>query len=187
MVHAVIPESMIAERHRLGHDVHDEMWEGVLHMVPPGSDEHYRLEAELLVRLHPLAKARGLHIRNEAGLFDPTKGGHRSYRVPDLMIFGDAVRSARGAEGAALLVVEIRSPDDDSFEKIPFYSRVGVAELLIIDRDSKEVRLWTRLAAGLEEAAAGGDGWHQLAALPVAIRGGRGRLEVRYRDQVEEI
>ena len=29
-----VPEAMLDERRRLGHDGRDEMWDGVLHMVP---------------------------------------------------------------------------------------------------------------------------------------------------------
>jgi hypothetical protein len=29
------PQAMLDERRRPGHDVRDEMWDGVLHMVPP--------------------------------------------------------------------------------------------------------------------------------------------------------
>lgn len=30
-----VPDRFLEERHRLGHDKQDELWEGVLHMVPP--------------------------------------------------------------------------------------------------------------------------------------------------------
>ena len=42
-----VPESLLDERRRQGLDVFDEVWEGVLHMVPPPSGEHQRLELEL--------------------------------------------------------------------------------------------------------------------------------------------
>ena len=40
------PQAMLDERRRLGHAVRDEMWDGVLHMVPPpgGADRDGRLE-----------------------------------------------------------------------------------------------------------------------------------------------
>jgi len=31
------PEELLAERRRKGHDRFDEVWEGVLHMLPPPS------------------------------------------------------------------------------------------------------------------------------------------------------
>ncbi|MGI9120683.1 MAG: hypothetical protein ACR2G7_11290 [Acidimicrobiales bacterium] len=34
------PQSLLEERRRLGLDIFDEMWEGVLHMVPPPGGPH---------------------------------------------------------------------------------------------------------------------------------------------------
>ena len=38
-----VPERMLAERRRLGLDGHDEMWDGVVHLVPPPDGRHQRL------------------------------------------------------------------------------------------------------------------------------------------------
>ncbi|MHB1583466.1 MAG: hypothetical protein ACYCU7_07800 [Acidimicrobiales bacterium] len=62
---AVVPqvdERMLAERHRLGLDRHDEMWDGVLHVVPPASSRHQQLEAQLLVALEPVVRRRGVTL-----------------------------------------------------------------------------------------------------------------------------
>jgi hypothetical protein len=64
---------------------------------------------------------------------------------------------------------------------------IGVAELLIIDPDWKAVRRWVAGAGGLAEVLAGQDGWRQLAALPAAVRGGDGSLEVRIGGRIEVI
>jgi hypothetical protein len=40
---AVVPESLLSERRKLGHDRFDEMLEGELHMLPPPNFEHQRL------------------------------------------------------------------------------------------------------------------------------------------------
>ncbi len=171
---------LIAERHRLGLDPLDEMWEGVLHMVPPASNEHGRLGYRLLVALHPAAESAGMEMRPDGtGVFDPSVRDCSSYRVPDLVVFAEPVGSERGVEGAAALVVEIASPGDESLAKIPFYSRVGVAEMLVVDRDTKAVRRWSASAgAGLVERPAHPDGWHRLDALAAAVRGVDGVVEV---------
>jgi hypothetical protein len=47
---------MLDERRRLGQDVRDEMWDGVLHMVPPpgGAHQDYgRLGVSLMIVAHP--------------------------------------------------------------------------------------------------------------------------------------
>lgn len=41
------PEELLAERARTGVDVHDEVWEGVLHMAPPPSSGHQRAGGRL--------------------------------------------------------------------------------------------------------------------------------------------
>jgi Uma2 family endonuclease len=182
-----MPEVQIAERRRLGLDKQDEMWDGVLHMNLPGNTNHQRIERELTLHLDPLARRSGLELLTEAGLYDPAVKENKSFWVPDVMVFPPDAASERGVEGRATLAIEIRSPGDDSFEKIPYYSRIGVAELLIIDRDTRVVRRWLRSGEALTEVAAREDGWHQPAALPVTMRGGGGSLQVRIDDHIEVI
>ena len=183
----VVPAEMIAERQRLGLDIRDEVWDGVYHVVPPASEEHQRIGAELLVVLASLAREAGLAFRYETGLFDPTGPIERDYWVPDLMVFRPEYRVRAGIRGRVELVVEIRSPGDDSLLKVPYYSRVGVQELLIIERDTKEVRRWEEGTEGLAEVPAGEGGWHAVAALPMQIRGIGGRLEVDARGEIHVI
>jgi Uma2 family endonuclease len=47
-------------------------------------------------------------------------------------------------QGGPDFLVEILSPDDRAREKIPFYGRLGVRELLIVDRDPWGLELWRR-------------------------------------------
>jgi Uma2 family endonuclease len=138
------PEELIAERHRLGLDHRDEVWEGEYHMVPPASDEHQRIGGRLFRVLGMAADDRGLEYRYEPGLYDPNIPGQTTFRVPDQAVFAAAHRSGRGIEGRAELVIEIRSPGDETYEKLPFYERVGVQEMLVIDRDTKALRHWVR-------------------------------------------
>lgn len=163
-----VPEALLAERRKLGHDRFDEMWEGVLHMVPPPDLAHQQLASWLLYHWTPLASARGLQVTAETGLFDPAVEGYTSYRQPDLAVWSPATTSARGIEGRAELVVEIRSPNDESYRKLPFYERVGVQEVLVIEL-GLGLRHWVRVEGRLVEVP-GGDGV-ELRALPVALRG----------------
>jgi Uma2 family endonuclease len=112
---AVIPESLLAERRKLGHDRFDEMW-----------------EADVVV-------ARPEHT------------------------------SSRGVEGPAGLVVEIRSPDDETYEKFPFYEQVGVREVLVVELD-RSLRHWRRQEDTLVELPARAGGWVQLATVPIRLR-----------------
>jgi Uma2 family endonuclease len=141
-----VDPKLLAERARLGLDRWDEMWDGELHMVPPPNGNHQRFGTELLLVLAPLARARGVSMSYETGLFRL----ETDYRVPDLACYTADHASKRGAEGAEL-VVEIRSPGDETMVKLPWYLTHGCGEVLIIDRDSLAVELHD--AAGRREPA----------------------------------
>ncbi|MDL5158692.1 Uma2 family endonuclease [Actinomycetospora termitidis] len=134
---AVVPEVLLDERRRLGLDRKDELWDGVLHMVPPPGDPHQGLSAELFLVLGPLAKARGLVPRMETGLFRTRD----DYRVPDQLYRRPDAGSSRGAESAEL-VVEILSPGDETVAKLPWYAELGVREVLVLDPDDRTARLF---------------------------------------------
>jgi Uma2 family endonuclease len=133
-----VPESLLDERRRLGLDVFDEVWEGVLHMVPPPSGEHQRLESELNAIVLAAAKRRGLVASAETGLF----AADDDYRVPDLIASRPEHCSHRGVDTSAELVVELRSPHDETGEKLPWYAARGVAEILVVDPPSRTVELY---------------------------------------------
>ena len=164
------------ERTRLGHDRYDELWDGVLHMVPPPMYGHNRRATELLVLLYPLAHAAGLSATYETGVFRP--GRSDDYRQPDLLIVHPDHVSARGIEGRAELVVEIRSPYDEAWEKLPFFAEMGIPEVLILDHD-RTVLLRLTAAGDYAEVAPDADGALVLDIIPVRITNlGDGRIRV---------
>jgi Uma2 family endonuclease len=68
-------------------------------------------------------------------------GWPNDYRIPDLVLLLPerfAIDRNEYFEGAPSAVVEIHSPDDERYEKLPFYARLGVPEVWVIHRDSKE-------------------------------------------------
>jgi Uma2 family endonuclease len=134
-----VDERMLAERRRLGLDKWDEMWEGVLHMVPPASERHQGLEAELLVALRPSARRRGWKVRTDTGVF----ASDNDYRVPDVVVYSREAASQRGVDGAPEIVVEIRSPNDETYEKVPWYLARGARAVLVVDRDVLALQLFT--------------------------------------------
>ena len=185
------PPDLLAEREALGLDRRDEVWDGEYHMVPPHNNEHGRVEGELHAIWRPVCRSLGLEVRIEVGVFDPAIQPLGSWCVPDVSVYRPEVGSDRGIEGSALLVVEVRSPGDDSYKKLPFYERHGVGEVLIIGRDRKWVRRWKLEALDGDErrlveqaASVDEDGVerHCLDGLPVGLRtdtsGERPRLVV---------
>jgi Uma2 family endonuclease len=118
-------ERLLEERRRSGADRRDEVWEGVLHVIPPPSVEHERLAHALHVILDPRASALNLVVVGTVGV-----GTEDNYRVPDLALLrpGYAPQWNR----TAALIVEIVSPRDDTWEKLPFYARHQVDEVMIL-------------------------------------------------------
>ncbi len=136
-----VPESLLEERRRAGVDVWDEVWEGMLHMVPAPSGHHQRFGLRLGATLLPLADDRGLVASHETGLYRPG-AGQSDYRVPDLVFARPDNASDRGVEGRAELVVEILSPGDETYEKLDFYADVDVQEVLVADPESCRIELF---------------------------------------------
>jgi Uma2 family endonuclease len=157
-----VDERMLEERRRLGHDRWDEMWEGVLHMVPPPSERHQGLGGELFLVLAPLARLRGLIARYETGVFRPNTDD--DYRTPDLLFTRPELRSKRGVDGGADLVVEILSPRDESYAKLAWYAELGVAEMLIVDPATMAVELFRGTPGGPSRVAPDLDGgvWSEV-------------------------
>ena len=133
----VLPD-VLSWRKRRGLDRWDEMWDGELHMVPPANGPHQRFGTDLMRVLGPLIDERGLEASYETGFFRH----EQDYRVPDWSVYRRDQASDRGSEGAEL-VIEIRSPRDESMAKIPWYLAQGCREVLIVDRDSLAVELHT--------------------------------------------
>lgn len=95
------------------------------------------------------------------GLFDTDN----NYRVPDCGIAKPEHESARGKEGAEL-VVEVLSPNDESREKFPFFAKVGVAEIWLVHQRTREVEIYT-LAGG--EYVRAPDGASPLLGVTLSI------------------
>lgn len=171
------------ERARVGNDRHDEMWDGVQHVVPPPSFGHQHRGTGLLTVFATLAAGSGLLATYETGVFRP--GTSKDYRIPDLVVVHPDHVSERGVEGRAELVVELRSPDDESWEKLPFYAEMGVQEVLIVDATACAVFRLDPETGGFTPSTAGPDGFADLACLPVAVMvNPAGHLLVRTADGI---
>jgi len=135
-------EALLERRRRAGADRLDEVWDGVHHMVPGPSFEHARISQQLAELLGPPARAAGLLAAMSE--FNVGESEH-DFRVPD----GGLHRP--GAAGVwlatAALVVEILSPDDESWTKLPFYADHGVDEVVIVDPIQRSVA-WLGLHDG---------------------------------------
>lgn len=137
-------EVLLARRKRLGLDQKDEVWEEVLHVVPGPSHKHAAVAQQLAEILGPAARTAGLQATHEFNLGN----SGADFRVPD-----GGLHRAGAADmwhPTAALVLEILSPDDDSWEKLPFYAAHEVDEILIVDPEKQRVH-WLALEAGRYE------------------------------------
>lgn len=159
------PRALLDERRRLGLDGHDEMWEGVLHVVPPAGGPHQGLSSEFFVAVFHVAKRRGLVPRMETGLFRAAD----DYRVPDQVFCRPEQLSDRGAEGAEL-VVEVRSAGDDTYRKLPFLAALGVREVLVLHPTPRHAELFRLVEDQLLPVQADGAG--ELASDVLGVRVG---------------
>lgn len=121
----------LAERRRLGQDRFDEVWDGVLHVVPSPSAPHQRFEGSLERVLWPIVEPFGFEIFHNLDLLDRKKG-ENNYRQPDIAVVSPGDVMHRGIDGHAELVVEILSPNDESREKFDFYAMCKIPEYWIV-------------------------------------------------------
>jgi Putative restriction endonuclease len=119
-------QQLLEQRRRTGADRHDEVWEGVYHMIPAAGFSHSLIAAQLAVMLHAPARANGLLVGVEFNL-----GVKDDFRVPDLGVHREPQPGSWVPTTA--IAVEVLSLGDDTWEKLPFYAQHNVDELLIVD------------------------------------------------------
>ncbi len=137
-------EQLIERRRALGLDKYDEIWEGDYHVAPEAHSRHGILDDEVAAALRPFAKRAGLIGSGPFNL-----GGPTNFRVPDRG-FHHSVPGVVWVESAPV-VVEILSPDDETFEKFDFYAAHGVGEALVAFPDEQVVRCYALTADGAVE------------------------------------
>ena len=128
-------QSLIERPHALGIDIFDEVWEGSYHVAPAQSAAHAYLDDVLAVLLHPYARAAGLVGTGPFNLGRPD-----DYRVPDRGYHHG--RPTGTWVPTAAVVVEIVSPDDETYDKFGFYAGLGVEEVIVADPSTQMLTIW---------------------------------------------
>jgi len=127
-------------RRRSGGDRHDEVWEGVRHMVPAPGAAHSLIAQQLAVLLDGPARTAGLVVSVDFNL-----GAGDDYRVPDLGVH--RLRPHGTWVPTAAVAVEVVSPGDETWDKLRFYAARGVEELIVVDPGTRSVD-WRALPDG---------------------------------------
>lgn len=132
---------LIEQRRRTGADLHDEVWKGEYHMAPAARPSHGLLDGEVAAILRPVAREHGWFAIGPFNL-----GDREDYRVPDRGLLRDEPTTT--FVPTAALVVEILSPNDETWQKVDFYAARAVGELMIVDAQERSVTLLVLDEAG---------------------------------------
>jgi hypothetical protein len=143
-----VEQQVKEDRELFGSDRYDEVWEGVYHVTPLPNSEHQILVNRFASIFQEVIgwPERGVVLPG-ANVSDRQEGWKENYRLPDVAVFlagGSAKNCGPFWLGGPDFMVEILSPGDQTREKIPFYSKVGVREMLIVERDPWAVDLLRR-------------------------------------------
>lgn len=181
----VSPEEL-ARRKLTGVDRRDEMWEGVLHMAPAPSREHQRILDDLIIFLRPLLKKRGRGtLQSGINVFDEVSP-RENYRIPDLTFVASGRESVLAEDGIRAggpdAVIEIRSPGDESYDKLPFFASLAVREVIVIDRDTKKPEIFRLAGSQYVAVAIDREGWLESETLRVRLRQTPGSLVLAIED-----
>jgi Uma2 family endonuclease len=188
-----VEERLKEERHASGADRYDEVWEGVYMMAPLANNEHQDVQSGLAAALKYAAGWDGpARVHAGANVSDRENDWEYNYRIPDVVVVypgGPARDCGTHWCGGPDFCIEIASPGDRSRDKLEFYGRIGVRELLLIDRNPWALELY-RLTAGRLELVGRSDLGRRdpLAStvVPVSFRlapgANRPAIEVAHRD-----
>ena len=135
-----------AQRKAWGVDQHDEVWEGVYVMSPIADDEHQALVTGLTTAFQVVIGETGLgKVRPGINVSDRVERWTKNYRTPDVVVILNSSAAQNHGKfwtGPLDFVVEIVSRGDRSRHKLPFYSKIGVRELLLVDRKPWRLTLY---------------------------------------------
>jgi Uma2 family endonuclease len=116
----------------------------------------------------PTSGGKCYHQINVASL----GGWPHNYRIPDLVLLAPDrfhVDKNEYFEGGPTVVVEIRSPDDETYEKFDFYASLNVLEIWVIDRDTRQPEIHRLRGSGYEEVAPESAGYRQSTVTNVRM------------------
>lgn len=130
---------LIAERQATGQDKYDEVWDGVYLMSPMANPEHQDVVTELAAILVEVVRRNGLgRVHAGGNVSDRDDDWTKNYRCPDILVFlkGNPAECREAYWfGGPDFAVEVVSPGDRAYEKLPFYAQVNTREVLIVDRN----------------------------------------------------
>jgi len=194
MARLVLPaedlKEIIRRRRRRGADRRDEVWNGVYVMSPDPNIEHQAVQTQLTVAVFLAVNSEDVVVLGGTNVSDDPEKWTKNYRCPDVAVFlpGNPAENRKTHWlGGPDFAVEVVSPKDRSRKKLGFYAKVGVRELLIVDRAPWRLELYRndgeRLALlGALDCGSGGVITSQVLPLSFSLTDAlpRPRIEIRH-------
>ncbi|MFL5242357.1 MAG: Uma2 family endonuclease [Gemmataceae bacterium] len=169
--------SWIRERQAHGIDRDDEVWEGAYVVSPIANNVHQELVGAFTAILYGLITQPGKgKVLPGANVSDQPLNWRWNFRGPDIVVVlneGQAEDRKSHWFGGPDFLIEIKTPGDETEQKIPFYSKIGVRELLIVHRDLRALELFRHDGlelAFVEQSDAKHKGWIASEVVPLAWR-----------------
>ncbi len=168
-----VSNDLLAWRAQTGVDRFDEMWDGVLHMNAAPHGDHQLLQDDLRGWLKRWwARPNNATAVCQRNVANPDQWP-RNYRIPDIVLItrdrqhydlGDYIA------GPPLVVIEIRSPDDESYDKLEFYREFGIPEVWILDPIARTTDLLVLSGERYSTGPADSQGWTTSPSTKVMLR-----------------
>ncbi len=170
-------DAFIRDRQQRGIDGPDETWEGVYTVPPIAGNPHQSLVGFLTGILFNVITLEGRgEVQPGANVSDRRDGWEQSFRGPDVVVAltdCPAVNCGSHWMGGPDFLIEVETPGDETEEKIPFYGKLKVRELLIVHRDTRAVRLYRHNGRKLVQVKLSshvGGKWLVSNVVPLAFR-----------------
>jgi Uma2 family endonuclease len=141
-----IEEELLEQRRAWGGDKFDEVWDGVYVMAPMANTEHQSIVNGLATAItNALVEIAGAQVFPGINVSDQRVNWEQNYRCPDVAVVLPGSRAEDCGPfhfGGPDFVAEIISKYDRSRDKFEFYARVGVREMLLVDRNPWQLELY---------------------------------------------
>jgi Uma2 family endonuclease len=165
-----IPE-LLKFRARAGSDRFDEMWGGVVHITPsPSFQDQLHVSRILNFFVEVWCPRTGGGAVMQMNVSTP-EHWDQDYRIPDVCV----MRPDRLPQGEVMfvrpnVVFEIRSPGDETYEKLPFYAAVGVETVVVVERDTKATQVFGLSSSDFVPLPPSANGWTSIRPIEVELR-----------------
>lgn len=130
-------DTWLRHRKQSGGDRQDEVWNGVYVVMPMGNVQYQELVGNLTFVFKSALGDVGARVFPGCNISDSPNDWTSNYRCSDIAVYlpgNPAVARDAYWLGGPDFAVEVVSKNDRAREKFGFYAKVGVRELLFVDR-----------------------------------------------------